>query len=309
MIHAVSLQIKFDETASILLGLDSKRMRRMSTLAERWGGVPRSLLEFLGTADLEIEARYRARAIKAIRNCAEMIPAIAQNAAQFDESPSQIFFCRPWIAEYRINRKLSRATVPTRTIRRLLGEALQARTNYEKLVFFNAFRQSSETSQAAGIIFENWFHSFIFAGRTIQCHWVQGTGEISVEGQSTLVPTNWSAVKLWDPPYLWVAPRNFEGIDSVLVLEEKIYAFQVTISSRHKSPTEGMKKFQENLPTALKKLPWSVVFVGDSEHLISNVANKWIGKISMQGGTEVPIAWCAVDPADPNVVYQVCEVS
>lgn len=129
--------------ASKLLGLDSEHM---TTLAKHWGGVPQSVLQLMDKTDSEIEACYRAYAMKAVPKCRDMIPAITQSIAQFDQSPPQIFFCQPRITEYGINRELPRTTVPTPTICHFLVEALQFQTDSIMLQFFDALYQSSKVS-------------------------------------------------------------------------------------------------------------------------------------------------------------------
>ena len=113
-------------------------------------------------------------------------------------------------------------------------------------------------------------------------------------------------VKVAPPPYFWIAPKGFLGIDSALVLEKKIYAFQVTLSRKHKPLTKGMKILRDYLPGELKNLPWNVVFVGDSDSPIREVATS-VGKISFptSDGESVPIAWSMVDPVRSNIEYTV----
>ena len=167
-------------------------------------------------------------------------------------SPSQIFFCRPLIGSDTVDRQVPCATVPTPTIRCLLREALKHQNNTVKLDFFNTLRQSSDTLPAASVIFENWFHGFFCGARTIRCDRVQGEGTSELSGESSLIPSPLTSVKTAQPPYYWVVPRDFEGIDSALILSEGIYAFHVTISSSHGPPTGGMRTLREHLPTRLK---------------------------------------------------------
>ena len=298
---------------SELLELDAERM---TFLARQWGCVPGNLLRFMrrNEVDSKIEAWYRRCASRAVFKCRENISSMAD--AQFDDDLSEIFFCQPRINKSgTIDRKQARAIVPTRTIRCLLGEALQHEIDIAKLDFFTAFRLFSDDTQAyraAAIIFENWFHSFFSAARTIWCNWVQGSGGISsLTGTNTLIPSGWVAVKNAQPPYFWIAPKDFPGIDSALVLDTAIYVFQVTISpSTYKPPMDGMAILRNRLPIQLKEIPWRVIFVGDDDSPICAVANKWVGKIFFPTDrTSVPIAWSTVDPVVPFINYTVCKVS
>ncbi|KAF8552965.1 hypothetical protein OG21DRAFT_1485803 [Imleria badia] len=282
-----------------LLNLD---IERMTTLAKEWGGAPRSLLQFVRNdlTDEEIESMYTEPASMAVQKCRELLSALQANALP-DDAPSQIYFCRPRKnAPPGMQRRLVGASVPTRTIRRFLGEALQVQDNVDKLEFFRALRQPASTRQAAGFIYENWFHTYFSVGRPIQCHWLQGLQGVSsllLTGMK-LIEGNWGAVKVEDPPYYWIAPVGFPGIDSALILHEAIYVFQVTISTSHKSPKGGMKKLRTHLPTDLKDLPWSVVFIGDHDNSIKSVANKWVDE-------GLTIGWSQVDPVAEDITYRV----
>ncbi|KAN0073583.1 hypothetical protein V8E55_012190 [Tylopilus felleus] len=283
---------------AMLLNLD---VQRMTTLVEKWGGVPRILMKFLrrGLTDAEIESSYKGPAWKAVQKCREVLTAIAANSFR-DDAPSQFYFCRPYNdAETGMQRTRFGPSVPTRTLRRLLGEALQMQDNFLKLDFFLALRQIASTRQAAGYIYENWFHTYFSAGKPIECHWLEdsnGVSSLSLTGRE-LIEGHWGAVKVGVPPYYWVAPMNFPGIDGALILPEVIYGFQVTISTSHRSPEGGMKKLREHLPAELKNLPGRVVFIGDHANAIKSIAQKWVKK-------GLNIGWSHVDPVADDIPYR-----
>ena len=284
--------------------LSNLDVQRMTTLAEKWGGVPRILVEFLrcGLTDAEIELSYKGPARQAVQKCREVLTAIEANSC--DDALSQFYFCRPYNdAETGMQRTLLGASVPTRTLRRLLGAALQMQDDLHKLDFFHALLQHVSTCQAAGYIYENWFHAYFSAGNPIECHWLEGlngVSSLSLTGMK-LIEQNWNAVEVEDPPYYWVAPVNFPGIDGALILPEAIYVFQVTIGISHRSPEGGMKKLETHLPADLKNLPWRVVFIGDHANTIESVAQKWVNK-------GLNIGWSHVDPVAEDITYRVCKV-
>ena len=298
-------QPEVDDMISELLGVD---VGRMTSLAQQWGCVPRTVLDFTRdkATDSYIEKSYRRRARTAVLRSQEVVDAAAENT-YLDDVPSQIFFCQPQLEGSKINRMLSCATVPTKTIRRLLGEALQHQHTRVRVNFFNALRQSSQMSQAAGVIFENWFLSFFSAARTIQCNWVQESGVSELKGRTTVIYRKWEVVKVAPPPYFWIAPPHFPGIDCALILDTGVYVFQVTIRRIHKPPMEGMKTLRKYLPRQLKNNPWSVVFVGDYKSQIRTVAKSLVGKIPFPtpDGKSVPIAWSVVNPMRSGIAYKV----
>ena len=305
-IDALSFQAEFDAMTSILLEFDSGRMK---SLAKKWGCVPRTILDLIDKdqEDWQIERDYERDAKMAVRKSKEIMFVILNNN-YFDGAPPSIFFCRPFTSEAGIvDRMAPCVTIPTRNILRFLGEALRIQSHEIRVNFLDALRQSSDTCQAAGIIFENWFFCFFTAGQTIQCELVEGGDTFQLTGTTTIIPANWGRVEVAEPPYFWIAYRGFPGIDSVLVLKDSIYASQVTISPRHKPPTKGMITFRDHLPGDLKQLPWRVVFVGDDEGSVYQVATS-VGEIRLPGSNNsVPIAWSVVDPVRSRITYKVCK--
>ena len=117
-----------------------------------------------------------------------------------------------------------------------------------------------------------------------------------------------TSVRTARPPYYWVAPRGFKGINSALVLAKEIYAFQVTIGMSHRPPMAGMEILQGYLPTDLRENPWRVVFIGDNDSRIRKVA-KGFNIFFPTAMDHVPIAWARVDPMSKGHDYMVHKVS
>ena len=295
---------------STLLGLD---VQRMTTLAEKWGTPPRALLRYSRLQDWAISANYRNRAGKAVERCKSMMDEAVQTSLP-DDPPSMFYFFRPMKISTGIHRQLSTLYVPTQTIRRILAEALREKDNHIKLRFYNALSYHPSTRHAAGFIFETWFHSFCIAGKSIACKWVvQGPGDAIIQIPTTpdapdLLPATKDAPGSATPPYYWIPSKtNFPGIDSALVLEGEIFAFQVTLGSNHKSPIDGLLCLRKMLPANLKVLPWRMVFVGPDEERIKGVAEQWAGKLIFPSrGERIRVGYSGVDPAKADVTYTVC---
>ena len=309
MTRTLSIQVKFDVLTSKLLNLD---VERMTTLAKEWGGVPDSLLYFVGQhlTDSQIELIYTRSASKAIQRCDETLSSILCNTLP-DDAPSQFYFCGPRNDTNPVLRRLLLGvSVPTRTLCRILGEALQKQTHVVKREFFRGMCQHDSTHQAARHIYESWFHSNLSAGKSIECHWVQGLDGVSTVTGGSLIDTDWGAVKVANPPFYWVAPKNFYGVDSALIFAKEIYVFQVSIKvgTRNTSLMKGLETLRAYLPTTLNKLPWCawrMVFVGSNDCAIESVANNWVGKLVATDNTNVTIGWSKVDPVMKDVTYKV----
>ena len=300
---------------STLSGLD---VHRTKTLAEKWGNVPRLLVRYSGRGDWEIEALYRqvaSHAVRASRIIMEQGPRL-----DFPDDPlSRFYFLRPMRTPPGVvSRGHSCLAVPTRTIRYILAKALKREDNLMRLQFYNALSYYPNTRSAAGFIFESWFHSFFIVNKMIDCQWVaQGPGNatvqlptaIATEGMA-LIPATQSTPGSASPPYYWIPPKtNFRGIDSALVLEDEIFTFQMTVSSTHRSPIEGLRCLRKMLPPEMRDLPWRVVFVGPEEGLIKSVAEHWGSRLLCFPQNERPaVGWSAVDPTQAGVTYKVCKI-
>jgi hypothetical protein len=296
---------------STLLGLD---VQRMTTLAKKWGTPPRGLLEYIPLQNWEIRARYRNRAGQAVEQCKRMMDNGVQTNLPDDDPPSMFYFFRPMNMSTGIYRQLPSLYVPTRTIRRILAEALREQDDPIKRQFYDALSCHPSTRRAANVIFETWFHSFFIAKKRIACTWVvQGSGDAIIQFPTTPVATDRlpalkDAPASATPPYYWIPSKTgFPGIDSAFVLEGGIVAFQVTLGSDHTSPIVGLERLRKMLPAHLKDLPWGVVFVGPQEKRVKDVAEHWAGKLIFPIQEErIRVGYSGVDPVEGDVTYTVC---
>ncbi|KAG9312715.1 hypothetical protein JVU11DRAFT_7142 [Chiua virens] len=130
------------------------------------------------------------------------------------------------------------------------------------------------------------------------------SNKIGILQASLLQGTRFPALGYGVPPYYWVSPDLFPGIDGLLVFKTRICAFQVTISSTHRSPDAGLEKIRKNLRADLKDVPLGLVFVGPQESAIKQVATRWRSRVRFTStGKIVPVAWSVVDPASGDVEY------
>lgn len=195
------------------------------------------------------------------------------------DPPSMFDFFRSMKISTGVYRQLSSLYVPTPTIRRILAEALRELEDHIKLQFYNALSYRPSTRHAADFIFETWFHSFFIAKKRIACKWVvQGSGGDAIMQFPTapvatdLLPAIKDASASATPPYYWIPSKtNFPGIDSALVLEGRIFAFQVTLGSDHISPTAGLYCLRKMLPPNSENLPWRMMFMGPKENRVKQV--------------------------------------
>jgi len=296
---------------STLLGLD---VQRMTTLSRNWGNVPRMLVKYVNIEDSTVEGNYYDDAGHAVQNSNIMI----QGGSRFDfpeGTPSSFYFLRPMKTSTAINRVRGSVSVPTQTLCRLLAKALQNQDNHVRLQFYNALSYHGNTRQAAGYIFESWFHNFFLEKLEMDCCWVvQHSGDyadpptLSMPAHAKLIPATKTAPGSAIPPYYWIAYKpNFAGIDSALVLEDRIFIFQMTLGSDHRSPIKGLRDFRDLLPHDLKDLLWRVVFVGPEEGPMKSVAKRWNGKLSFPRNKDsIPVGWSLLDPAQGGVTYKVC---
>lgn len=290
----------------------------MSNLAKDWGNIPRTLMQSIDESDQAVETRYRQEARKAIRISEAMVVEALRYNFHAD-SRSMFYFLRPMTTTTGdIDRKFSYIYVPTQTLRRILAEALQGLSNVVKLQFYNALSYHPNTLQAASFIFENWFHSFFIVEKRINCQWVRRRSAHPSarfpaqpgmpQGATDLIPATQDAPRTAAPPYYWIPPSDFPGIDSALVLEKQIFVFQVTFRSALKSLIDGLECLRNMLPRELKDVAWKVVFVGPDEANNKYIAEHWHRRLSFPTKKKrALVGWSVVDPAQDGVKYRVCK--
>ncbi|KAF8133018.1 hypothetical protein EV363DRAFT_83965 [Boletus edulis] len=282
--------------------------QRMVDLYKKWGGAPKTLLEYVDLPDQYIETLHRQSARLAVAKCRTMISSIEEKKIS-EDTMTQFYFCRPLrFAKPSIIRELSCAVVPTPASCHFLAEVLQKLNDYIRLEFFDALSIRSETRQAARYIYKSWLHCFLSAGRSIDCHWSHRRAKsASFRGTTTLISARPDELKdVKKLPYYWVAPPKFPGIDGALICQDAIFAVQVTIRAKDKPPEEGLEKLQNNLPPHLKYLPWHLVFVGNTDWSIERVANEWAGKIFLPTSKRcVTVGWSQVDPVEEGITYRI----
>ncbi|KAF8133329.1 hypothetical protein EV363DRAFT_1397562 [Boletus edulis] len=272
-----------------LMGLD---VHRMVQLHKKWGGAPRTLLDYLGESDEAIESSYRDDAIVAAREgSSTIISIVKRDLSENLDALSKFYFCRPAnYAKSTIDRTRACAVVPTQTICYILGAALQHLSNTIRSQLFTALSRPSDAGQAADFIYKSRFHTFICAAnKSIACHWLHDPDNDS-KVEETL-------------PYYWYETSGFAGIEGALIRDDAIFAFQINISSEHPSPEPGLRKLRNVLPPKLRNRRWHVVFVGNEESLIEAAAKQWAGKVYLTKTSRkcVPVAWSKVDPVEERI--------
>ena len=263
----------------------------MVALAEKWDGIPRTIVDYYFDLNHRIEDDYRGRVREAVEGCKTML----QRGPNCDlpDGPSSSFY---FIQLQKDDRAMMPYVyVPTRTLRCFLAEGLRPKGEALKLEFFTALSMPGETRQSASYIYESWFYSFFTHGQVIDYHWVsQGGGTEHLSSTTNVISTTQDAPASWVPPFYWIPyARDFPAIDSALVLTNEIIVIQVTIAEARKSSVEkGLSTLSNLLPQNLKDILWKVVFVGTGVDRIERIAISWADKTpSLSNRGHVRVGW------------------
>lgn len=296
----------------------------MNDLASKWGPVPRTLIR-LYDDDQEHESDMRSIALRAIPECRKILRSTASiDALPVDSGPSSIFFLKPKKTHNTVSRTLHTIYIPTQKIAEILAEAVNSAAEGDRQDFFNAMITSPSTRGAAGFIFQTWITSFIINGNSLPCSWHEEKSRKQLPRTLALEnPGHWictrDELRNKKPPFYWRAPPDFEGIDGALFDEEdNLYAIQMTIALKHRSPQPGLNKLRGMLTNEIaKNKHWRVLFIGNELKQSEVVSTEFIGKLHLEasgdGGLSrfskspksIRVGWCAIGPVNAGITVVV----
>ena len=140
----------------------------MIELAEKWDGIPRTIVDYYFDLNHMTEDDYRGRVRESVEGCTTML----QQGSNCDlgGAPSYFYFIRPQKDDRTMRPYVY---VPTRTLHCFLAEGLRLMGEALKLEFFTALSMHGESHESASYIYESWFNSFFSThSQVIDCHWV-----------------------------------------------------------------------------------------------------------------------------------------
>ncbi|KAF9234972.1 hypothetical protein BU15DRAFT_51971 [Melanogaster broomeanus] len=184
--------------------------------------------------------------------------------------PSSLIFIRPKRDDSGgVLRMECELYVPTARIVHTITKALSKQDALIRLQFFSATSSHASMRSTAGFIFEQWVHACFLSGVHVDCTWLNSTSKslpstLLTAQPSELISTN-TELKTHIPPFYWrPVSINFPGIDGLLCRGDVIYAIQFTISQKHQSPLDGLRKLQDIIGKR-SGLSWRVLFIGPSK--------------------------------------------
>jgi hypothetical protein len=177
---------------------------------------------------------------------------------------SKVFFVRPGNT-----RNKAVLEIPTGEIWKLLTTAITVRSNADLIDFFALMSSHRQTRAAAGWMFETHMHAKLSTpGSEITLY--DKNGQETIISAAHRIPGPLNQLPLATPPFYWQpSESNFPGIDSILCAGDHVYAFQATISARHKEAWPGLAKVAQYLPKGSKT--WHLVFAGLTSAAVESV--------------------------------------
>jgi hypothetical protein len=183
-------------------------------------------------------------------------------------TPLALFFITP--GQMRTSRPL--LVVPTPYLASKLGRAIIGTANAFTVQSFSALCAHPSSRATAGWIYENYMHAYLTTPDA-EITVVDDRGyRIEVKGAS-IVEGTLDALKTSIPPFYWrPSTSDFVGADAVIRVNSDIWAFQVTIGSRHGPTNKGLAALVNTLGAKSKEtLRWHLVIIGPKLDDVQNV--------------------------------------
>jgi hypothetical protein len=172
---------------------------------------------------------------------------------------SKIFAIRPGST-----RQNSRLTIPTTFLQQTLGEALSRKAAAKRHEAFVLLGNHPSLRGAAGWVFEHTAHITLSnPNRPPLPTYIRGVvgstippAKNMISGSTVLSTIQPSFDFYWRP-----GEPNFPGADALICHDDNIWVRQYTISPRHGTATEGLKKVY-HLMNHICRVKWHLVMLG-----------------------------------------------
>ncbi|KAF9231549.1 hypothetical protein BU15DRAFT_55981 [Melanogaster broomeanus] len=242
------------------------------------GPSPRQLLEIGNNEEMEstFQEDIDIAASYFISNVGQVVDSLRSLDFPLGKSgPSSLVFIKPKRdGPDQVLRMRCEAFVLTTRIEHSIAKALLKWDALTRSQFFRATSSYASMKSTAGYVFEQWVHA-CFLSRVKNCIPSSNSGSLLqtlvTAHPSQLISTD-TEIKTQNPPFYWRPPSsNFPGVDELLRHGDDVYAIQCTISRRHGSLLEGLRKLQKIIGKN-RGLSWRVLFVGSSESQATEVA-------------------------------------
>ncbi|KAJ8509121.1 hypothetical protein ONZ45_g8682 [Pleurotus djamor] len=281
------------EMASVahILNLDQAKCANIVSL---WGPSIRIIVKI--AREPAQEAQYQ-RAARSAAGRLAMNPALLRQltSPSFDSKAlsSLIVFVRPHRdGSGPVNRAKPSPWIPTQHLVELTAKALQAVAEADQAKFFTVLIAHPYSRAAAGWLFEAWVHTRFSSGKDIPCTWKGLASSENLPAAIKPAPATFCKLSEVSPtvPFYWRRPSapNFPGVDGVLFDGEAVYVIQATVSGKHGTVETGLNEVKKDLPAALRKVLFRVIFAAVDQETMVGLMNG--EKLSQ----EVPIGGCVV---------------
>ncbi|CAA7264990.1 unnamed protein product [Cyclocybe aegerita] len=175
---------------------------------------------------------------------------------------SKIFTVRP----KKHDRRLAALSIPTPLIASALGVALSSQDEATQHTFFSMLKGHPSLRGAARWLFESYAHVYFsnLTRGTLKAYCADPKlASLSIPYTAGMIAGSTVLNKIQPPHNFYWRPRetNYSGVDAVIRVDNDVYALQFTISSAHRSATDGLKKVHKDM-NHISGVTWHLVMVG-----------------------------------------------
>ena len=259
------------------LKLDTSQAYR---LVSKWGPCTRAVINTLSVppedrpAEEELlhDAAVMAADSVCTRPSAELDP-IATGTS--DSVGSAILFVRPFRSRNAdgsgIQTSRAFTDIPTPYLLEIFKRSLHKMESSTARQLFNALSSHSLTRPGVSWHLETRTHACLFSGHRPLTIFRAPNEKSSMQPAHKLLGGTVTALERCGACasfYWFPSATNFPGIDGVLGNDTNVYAVQVIIAGKHRSPAAGLRKVWDNFDRSVRhKYAWHVVFISDAQEL------------------------------------------
>lgn len=251
--HLFYPQMPTQQSSGAEGGAEERGEKKLASLYEIWGGIPRRVLASCMTP-IENHERELKEIVGSCR--VDVVELSVGMPSRQPEARGALLHQQVVQVEGKNDYSACVYRLASPVVTRLVIDALLQRDSASLRRFVASATESGPLSSVRGTVFETFVHRFFGAGQAIRLELrvlgERGANRVVVVPMLTTVlirsPEDLRAAANGEPKYCKPESSNFESVDAVVLLNGLALLIQSTVSSRHGIKAGGVTAIQAALP-------------------------------------------------------------